>query len=114
MLALEGKTTVKAMQKVVFEQYQKKIESEISNAIPRNMCNILVMRDLNARISNRADFIINENRDNEPLDRLLPDNYNIDYNIHRYSDRNTQNLLEERSMHIYIYLSENQNDFYLV
>jgi hypothetical protein len=21
----------------------------------------------------------------EPLDRLLPDNYNIDYNIHRYS-----------------------------
>ena len=49
------------------------------------MCNILVMRDLNARISNRADFIINENRDNEPLDRLLPDNYNIDYNIHIYS-----------------------------
>ena len=82
-----------------YDEDFSKIENEISNVMSRNMCNILVMGDLNARISNRADFIINENRDNEPLDRLLPDNYNIDYNIHRYSvdkvfNSQGQNLLD--------------------
>jgi hypothetical protein len=47
-------------------------------------CNILIMGDLNARISNCLDHIVNENISHESLENLLPDNYNLDFNIHRY------------------------------
>ena len=47
-------------------------------------CNILIMGDLNARISNCLDHIANENISQESLENLLPDNYNLDFNIHRY------------------------------
>ena len=47
-------------------------------------CNILIMGDLNARISNCLDHIVNEHISHESLENLLPDNYNLDFNIHRY------------------------------
>ena len=68
-----------------YDEDFSKLESEITKVMSKNNRNILIMGDMNARISNQADFIINENNIHEPLDNLLPDNYNTDYNINRYS-----------------------------
>jgi hypothetical protein len=52
-------------------------------------CNILIAGDLNARILNHIDFIVNESikkcNSHETLEYLLPDNDNTDYNINRCS-----------------------------
>lgn len=48
-------------------------------------CNILIMGDINARILNCLDHIVNKNISHESLENLLPDNYNLYFNIQRYS-----------------------------
>lgn len=43
------------------------------------------MGDINARILNCLDHIVNKNISHESLENLLPDNYYLYFNIQRYS-----------------------------
>lgn len=60
-----------------------KIENEISYLSQKG--HILLIGDLNSRISNRNDFIENESDFKDSLSNFLPDNYTTDFNIHRNS-----------------------------
>lgn len=61
------------------------LETDISKIMTNQTCHILIMGDLNARILNCLDHRVNENISHESLENLLPDNYNLDINIQRYS-----------------------------
>ena len=60
-----------------------KLEQEISK-IP-NKDNILIIGDLNARISNTSDYIEDEADIHSSIQNILPENYNPDFNIKRNS-----------------------------
>ena len=59
------------------------LENEISKLSSKG--NILVIGDLNARVSDHLDFINYENNINHELNNLLPDNYIGDIHINRNS-----------------------------
>lgn len=64
-----------------FDDDFTKIENEISFLYDQG--NIILIGDLNARISDRADFIENETDSRDNLQNILPDKYNEDRHIHR-------------------------------
>ena len=74
---------------VYYDDNFSKLEDENSKVMSNSTCNILIAGDLNARILNHIDFIVNESikkcNSHETLEYLLPDNYNTDYNINRCS-----------------------------
>jgi hypothetical protein len=61
---------------VYYDDDFSKLEDEISKVMSNSTCNILIAGDLNTRISNHIDFIVNESNSHETLEYLLPDNYN--------------------------------------
>ena len=60
-----------------------KLENEILNI--SNLGDILIVGDLNARISDTPDFIYNENESQSSIQNILPDNYSVDVNLHRHA-----------------------------
>ena len=66
-----------------YEEDFLKLENEVLNI--SNLGDILIVGDLNARIADTPDFIYNENESQNSIDNILPDNYSVDVNLHRYA-----------------------------